>query len=262
MRFNATTLVILGCVVGIFSACGDDTPAEGTEGGPCYANDTCNRGLTCLSNLCVAAGNAGSSSGVGGGGNGGSGSGGKAGGASGGKGGTGSGGKNGTGAGRGGTGQGEGGESGAVAQAGKSARGGTGGTQSPSDGGESGGGDQPNVPTHGGLRVSWTFTDTSSNMPGSCAALAAQAGGPISVAVTATNAMNPSEIVTDQFDCEDGEGDTRYDFGAYSISVALLDGQDQVIAQPAPVDVTLGPSPCDEIVQSTCLRNLPLKFAY
>jgi hypothetical protein len=28
-------------------------PADGTEGGKCYGNGTCNQGLTCASNLCV-----------------------------------------------------------------------------------------------------------------------------------------------------------------------------------------------------------------
>jgi hypothetical protein len=36
-------------------ACGAASKAEGTEGGACYGNDSCNAGLTCLSHLCVDA---------------------------------------------------------------------------------------------------------------------------------------------------------------------------------------------------------------
>jgi hypothetical protein len=39
-----------------------DTGAPGTERGPCYGNGTCNRGLTCASNLCVALGGTGGAS--------------------------------------------------------------------------------------------------------------------------------------------------------------------------------------------------------
>ena len=44
-----TVLVVLG-------ACGRACTGEGDEGGPCFPNDTCNDGLTCLSELCVDAG--------------------------------------------------------------------------------------------------------------------------------------------------------------------------------------------------------------
>lgn len=38
------------CGLGIGLAIGPD---EGEERGPCYGNDTCNKGLTCLSQVCV-----------------------------------------------------------------------------------------------------------------------------------------------------------------------------------------------------------------
>lgn len=41
-------------------------PAEGTEGGPCYGNKTCNAGLLCASDLCVALPGSGGGSGKGG----------------------------------------------------------------------------------------------------------------------------------------------------------------------------------------------------
>jgi hypothetical protein len=44
-----------GALIAIAAACssGYSSAASGTEGGPCYANGTCNAGLTCASNLCV-----------------------------------------------------------------------------------------------------------------------------------------------------------------------------------------------------------------
>ncbi|HET6147941.1 MAG TPA: hypothetical protein VFH68_10450 [Polyangia bacterium] len=43
---GVSLLVALGCG-------GDSDKAAGTEGGHCYPNDTCNRGLSCLSTFCV-----------------------------------------------------------------------------------------------------------------------------------------------------------------------------------------------------------------
>jgi hypothetical protein len=50
-------------------ACGSSnqqTCPQGTERCPCYANSTCNSGLTCASNTCVSLGGAGGTSGTGG----------------------------------------------------------------------------------------------------------------------------------------------------------------------------------------------------
>jgi Beta-propeller repeat len=41
-------------LVALSVSCSDDALTPGTEGGPCYGNETCNPGLTCASNLCVA----------------------------------------------------------------------------------------------------------------------------------------------------------------------------------------------------------------
>jgi hypothetical protein len=52
--------IILSIALAI-SACGgsantiDETNAEGTRGGPCYPNNTCNAGLTCVASLCTDA---------------------------------------------------------------------------------------------------------------------------------------------------------------------------------------------------------------
>ena len=50
-------LVII-CVLSLFAACGGtdpvvSKPAAGTEGGPCYGNNTCNDPLTCAGGYCV-----------------------------------------------------------------------------------------------------------------------------------------------------------------------------------------------------------------
>jgi hypothetical protein len=52
----AYALVLVG--VGLAGACGSSSPMastcpQGSEACPCYGNQTCNTGLTCLSNLCV-----------------------------------------------------------------------------------------------------------------------------------------------------------------------------------------------------------------
>ncbi len=54
-----------GGASGAGGAGGGSMPREGTEGGRCYGNGTCNEGLTCASSLCV---NLGGSAGAGGGG--------------------------------------------------------------------------------------------------------------------------------------------------------------------------------------------------
>jgi hypothetical protein len=41
----------IGCG-GSSASLADDQPAEGTRGGPCYPNNTCNAGLTCAANVC------------------------------------------------------------------------------------------------------------------------------------------------------------------------------------------------------------------
>ena len=53
---NAVGLgLVLTLAATLAVACGAATKAEGTEGGPCYGNDSCNAGLACLSHLCVDA---------------------------------------------------------------------------------------------------------------------------------------------------------------------------------------------------------------
>lgn len=51
----------LGLLVALLVGCGggDSAPADGEERGPCYGNGTCNAGLTCLSDVCVRAPDAG-----------------------------------------------------------------------------------------------------------------------------------------------------------------------------------------------------------
>ena len=48
-RVAAAALVL--ALVGVASC--SSSPDQGTEGGACFPNGTCNAGLTCLSNLCV-----------------------------------------------------------------------------------------------------------------------------------------------------------------------------------------------------------------
>jgi hypothetical protein len=57
---------------GVGGAGGNDASAMGGEGQPCYPNDTCNAGLSCLSNLCVDAGSGGTAGAAGAGGSAGS----------------------------------------------------------------------------------------------------------------------------------------------------------------------------------------------
>ena len=46
-------------VAGCGGSASGDTTAEGTRGGPCYGNSTCNAGLICVAGLCVEASEAG-----------------------------------------------------------------------------------------------------------------------------------------------------------------------------------------------------------
>lgn len=102
MQRQLLGILLLGLGLG---ACGADPPADGTEGGVCFGNGTCNRGLECRSHLCVV---------------GASGSGGKS--------------------GSGGT-KGDAGEGGEPQSGGKSGKGGTGGTGGTGDtGGDAGDG--------------------------------------------------------------------------------------------------------------------------
>ena len=50
-------ILTLVLVIAFFAACGSEDGGQetGTEGGPCYANNTCNDGLECASDLCVQA---------------------------------------------------------------------------------------------------------------------------------------------------------------------------------------------------------------
>jgi hypothetical protein len=50
---KTVTVVAVVCLLGL-AGCGKSGPPAGTERGPCYGNGTCNAGLTCLSELCVA----------------------------------------------------------------------------------------------------------------------------------------------------------------------------------------------------------------
>ena len=48
-------IILLGCLLVLgMSGCGDDSPAEGAEGGACYPNATCDVGFFCVSGICVA----------------------------------------------------------------------------------------------------------------------------------------------------------------------------------------------------------------
>jgi hypothetical protein len=62
--FGASSLLALTAM----SGCSDDDEekAAGSEGGPCYGNGTCNPGLSCLSQLCVATSGSGGNAGAGG----------------------------------------------------------------------------------------------------------------------------------------------------------------------------------------------------
>ncbi len=62
--------LIVVVVAGVASGCGGGK-AEGTAGGPCYGNGTCNPGLTCLSKLCINPNGTGTGGGSGAGGTGG-----------------------------------------------------------------------------------------------------------------------------------------------------------------------------------------------
>jgi hypothetical protein len=48
-------LFALAAVAALVPSCAGGAKPEGTEGGPCYGNDSCNTGLACLSHLCVNA---------------------------------------------------------------------------------------------------------------------------------------------------------------------------------------------------------------
>ena len=48
-RTFAGLMIAAALVIG----CNNPTTPEGTEGGRCYANNTCNAGLTCVSSVCV-----------------------------------------------------------------------------------------------------------------------------------------------------------------------------------------------------------------
>jgi len=61
MRNGIFTILISFTALSL-AACGsgdDDAPAQGTEGGSCYPNGTCNDGLECRSDLCVEDGSGG-----------------------------------------------------------------------------------------------------------------------------------------------------------------------------------------------------------
>jgi len=47
--------LVFALATALAAACGAAPKAEGTEGGPCYGNGSCNAGLACLSHLCVDA---------------------------------------------------------------------------------------------------------------------------------------------------------------------------------------------------------------
>jgi len=52
--FMNRPLILTCCLLlTLASGCGDDSPAQGTEGGACYPNWTCNPGYLCVSGVCV-----------------------------------------------------------------------------------------------------------------------------------------------------------------------------------------------------------------
>lgn len=51
MRFPGRIAVLCALTL---AGCSKRGPPPGTERGPCYGNGTCNAGLTCYSDLCVA----------------------------------------------------------------------------------------------------------------------------------------------------------------------------------------------------------------
>lgn len=72
MPRTPSTAIVLALGVIVAAACGgtsEDSSSgsdkqQGTEGGSCYPNSTCNEGLVCLSHLCVSPGTAGSGGGI------------------------------------------------------------------------------------------------------------------------------------------------------------------------------------------------------
>ncbi len=48
----AIVVLSMGCG-GSSASLADDQPAEGTRGGPCYPNNTCNAGLACVASVCT-----------------------------------------------------------------------------------------------------------------------------------------------------------------------------------------------------------------
>jgi hypothetical protein len=53
LRLNLSSRVAVALLGVLGAACSSGGPSTGVEGGHCYPNETCNVGLTCLSNLCV-----------------------------------------------------------------------------------------------------------------------------------------------------------------------------------------------------------------
>jgi hypothetical protein len=167
---NRWLVILVGCVaIGCGSAAStggtgaSGSKPAGTEGGPCYANGTCNGGLTCASQLCVNLTGAGGGGPGGGSGSGGSGGGGGSTGAggSGGATGVGAGGNGVAGMGSGGTGTGTGGQAG-----GRGGAVGTGGAAgATASGGSAGGGKAGATGTGGQGGASATHTLTINPSP-------------------------------------------------------------------------------------------------
>lgn len=236
--FHLVFLFIIGC------SSSDAATSQGGEDQACYANGTCNKGLTCASNVCVVlpgndgggTGGAKAGSGGAGGASGASGSGGSSGASGGASGASGASGQGGGGRGSGGTTT--GGSGGSPTDAGAGGNGGTGAEAGPR-------------PTEGGLHVVWTLVGAVSGSKLNCSS----AGGTsVQVVSTPTGSSNPQ---IDIFPCSDGSGDALpHPFGSYTVDVELLDSSNLSLGRaPVLAGVTLAASPCDRIVSGDCMKD-------
>jgi hypothetical protein len=219
---------------GVAPACtvSDDSPngPAGSERGPCYKNKTCDSGLTCLSDVCVATTGAGGEAGSPGTSEAGSSGKGTTAGSSAG--------------GSGGTGQANGGETLGGASSGGEANG-VGGQ------GDGGAGGAPDLgpATAGGLRLNWSLKGASTNNALSCA----DAGGS-TVSVILTKLGSPSVEQEDLFDCGQGGGDTFYDFGDYTVAIQLVNGAGLALGSAPSFTITVDATPCTAVVDGHCLK--------
>jgi len=226
MRIKALGIWALVFAFGVGAGCSDDEkangPAVGSERGACYGNKTCDDGLTCLSDLCVAVSGAGGDAGGSGithAGNSASGN---------------------SAAGSGGADHGDAGASSAAGEPNGFAGGGEAGAAGAA-------GSTP--PTAGALRLTWSLKGADSQNTLSCAA----AGGP-TVSVIGTKVGSPNDVTEDLFDCADGSADVLYDFGSYTFVVQLVNDQSQALGELVNFDLTFDSMPCVEVSADRCVK--------